>query len=139
MGWGVVYYETTDEVVPAREFLLGCPKNIRASILATLEAVRAAPPPAFSGGGKWEAMKGDMAGFYEVRETGPGREQFRLFCILDNADEKGLEKRGFAVPQIAVIDGMRKPIRTVFKTKDYRKVRERGDDDRATFPRRIAK
>jgi len=30
-----------------------------------------APPPRFSGGGKWEAMHGDMAGYYEVRATGP--------------------------------------------------------------------
>lgn len=42
---------------------------------AVLEAVRAAPPPAFSGGGKREAMHGTMAGYYEIRVTGPGRRQ----------------------------------------------------------------
>jgi hypothetical protein len=26
-----------------------------------------------------------MRGYYEVRAQGPGREQFRLFCILENA------------------------------------------------------
>jgi hypothetical protein len=41
-----------------------------------LDAVAAAPPPAFSGGGKWEAMRGKMAGYYEVRAIGPGREHF---------------------------------------------------------------
>jgi hypothetical protein len=39
-------------------------------IQAVLEAVAAAPPPSFSGGGKWEAMHEDMAGFYEVRVQG---------------------------------------------------------------------
>jgi len=31
-----------------------------------LEAVTTAPPPSFSGGGKWEAMHDDMAGYFEV-------------------------------------------------------------------------
>jgi hypothetical protein len=31
-------------------------------MLAVLEAVRAAPPPQFSGGGKWKAMHGSMGG-----------------------------------------------------------------------------
>jgi hypothetical protein len=29
-------------------------------------------------------MHGDMGGYYEIRVTGPGREQFRLFCMLEN-------------------------------------------------------
>jgi hypothetical protein len=40
-----------------------------ATIVAVLEAVRAAPPPAFSGGGKWEAMHAS-SGFYEIRVIG---------------------------------------------------------------------
>lgn len=51
-------------------------------MLAVLDAVAEAPPQ-FSGGGKWEAMRGTMGGYYEVRSTGPNREQFRLFCILE--------------------------------------------------------
>ena len=47
---------------------------------------RQAPPPQYSGGGKWEAMHGSMGGYYEVRATGPQREQFRLFCVLENAE-----------------------------------------------------
>jgi Txe/YoeB family toxin of Txe-Axe toxin-antitoxin module len=70
--------------VPAHEFLLGCPTGTRAKLLAVLEVVRAAPPPAFSGGGKWEAMHGKMSGYYEIRTTGPGRRHYRLYCILDN-------------------------------------------------------
>jgi len=35
----------------------------------------------------WEAMHGEMGGFYEVRTQGPNREQFRLFCLLENGTE----------------------------------------------------
>ena len=57
---------------------------IRAQFVAVLDVVAAAPPPRFSGGGLWEAMHGDMSGWYEIRVTGPRREQFRLFCLLEN-------------------------------------------------------
>jgi hypothetical protein len=42
--------------VPALEFLDGCPCTIDAQFTAVLDAVAAAPPPRFSGGGKWEAI-----------------------------------------------------------------------------------
>ncbi len=75
--------------VPTVDFLDGLPDKIAAEIQAVLEAVAAAPPPAFSGGGKWEAMHDDMAGFYEVRFQGGGANH-RLFCLLDrNADDLG--------------------------------------------------
>lgn len=51
--------------------------EVEATILAVLEAVRQAPPPRFSGGGKWEAMHGTMGGYYEIRVTGPARAQYR--------------------------------------------------------------
>lgn len=53
-------------------------------MLAVLEAVRAAPPPQFSGGGKWEAMRGGIGGYHEIRATGRGRTHHRLFCKRDN-------------------------------------------------------
>lgn len=77
MPWGVVYYRTADGRVPADEFLDRCPDKVEATILAVLEAVRRAPPPAFSGGGKWEALHGTMGGYYEIRVTGPGRRHGR--------------------------------------------------------------
>lgn len=140
MGWGIVYYEAADGSVPAERFLSACPTKIEARILAVLEVVRDAPPPAFSGGGMWEAMHGSMNGYYEIRVTGPGRVQYRLFCMLDNAEtEEELARRGFSDPQIAVINGMSKPIREVFSDGEYRKhVRALGEDYRQQFPRRIA-
>jgi hypothetical protein len=139
MEWGVVYYRAPDGSIPAEKFLDSCPTKVEATILAVLEAVRRAPPPQFSGGGKWEAMHGAMGGYYEIRVTGPGRTHYRLFCILDNGSEEELAARGFDRPQIVVLNGMVKQHRTEFSDREYRKrVRDLGDDYSATVPRRIA-
>ena len=60
--WAVIYYMAPDGSVPALKFLDGCPGKIDAEFTAVLDAVAAAPPPRFSGGGKWEAMHGSMNG-----------------------------------------------------------------------------
>jgi len=139
VSWGVVYYRTRAGVVPAHEFLLACPTGVRAKLLAVIEVVRAAPPPAFSGGGKWEAMHAKMSGYYEIRCTGPGRRHYRLYCILDNGTSKELAERGFDGPQIAVVNGLVKPNATLFTDAEYaRHVRKLGDEYRATLPRPIA-
>jgi hypothetical protein len=138
VAWEIIFYATADGSVPGAEFLDGCPPKVRGTILAVLDAVAAAPPPAFSGGGKWEAMHGDMGGYYEIRITGPGREQFRLFCLLENADQGTLIARGLRGPAIAVITGMRKKTGTVFSERDYAKVRRLGTDHARQTPRRVA-
>lgn len=139
MTWNIVFYETAQSTVPGADFLDDCPAKVRGTILAVLDAVASAPPPAFSGGGKWEAMHSAMGGYYEIRVTGPGREQFRLFCLLENADARTLAARGLSAPAIAVITGMRKKSGTVFSERDYANVREFGEDHLAQTPRRIAK
>lgn len=138
MKWGVVYYETSDGRVPSEQFLDSCPAKIDARFAAVLEAVRKAPPPQFSGGGYWEAMHGDMGGYYEIRLTGPGRCQHRLFCILDNGSPEQLRDRGFEQPQIAVLTGMTKSSGTKFSSRDYAEVRRLGKVYLEQFPRRIA-
>jgi hypothetical protein len=137
MAWDVIFYATAEGSVPGADFLDDCPAKVRGTILAVLDAVAAAPPPAFSGGGKWEAMHGDMGGYYEIRVTGPGREQFRLFCMLENADERTLTARGLRGPAITVITGMHKKIGTVFSDLDYAKVRRLGSEHLERTPRRI--
>ncbi len=107
--------------------------------MATLDAVAEAPPPRFSGGGQWEAMHGEMGGYFEVRAQGPNREQFRLFCILENAEPAELTKRGLPRPAIAVVTGMRKAWMTTFTDADYRRVRALGAGYLGSSPRRIAK
>src|SRR5665213_1325323 len=138
MAWDIVFFVTAQESVPGADFLDSCPPKVRGTILAVLDAVAAAPPPSFAGGGKWEAMHGNMGGYYEIRVTGPGREQFRLFCLLENADEHTLNARGLRGPAIAVITGMRKKTGTVFSERDYAKVRQLGSEHTAQTPRRIA-
>ncbi len=123
---------------PALDYLSTAPMTVVAEFHAILEAVAAAPPPSFSGGGKWEAMHGDMGGYFEGRSQGAKREQFRLFCIVENADADELRRRGLARPAIAVITGMRKPWMTAFSAQDYDHVRALGNDYLGTVPRRVA-
>jgi hypothetical protein len=89
-------------------------------------------------GGYWEAMHGDMGGYHEIRLTGPGRRQYRLFCILDNGCPKELRERGFKQPQIAVITGLVKDSGKKFSDRDYAKVRKLGCEYLTELPRRIA-
>ena len=139
MDWGVAYFKSAGGEIPAEQFLEACPTKVEATMLAVLEAVRAAPPPAFSGGGKWEAMHGEMGGYYEIRVTGPGRHQYRLFCLLDNGSRNELAERGFDRPHIVVLNGMVKPSGKVFSDGDYRKnVRKPGAHYLSTLPRPVA-
>lgn len=138
LPWSVIYYRKSDGAAPALEFLEECPGKIDAEFAAVLDAVAAAPPPRFSGGGKWEAMHGTMGGWHEIRLTGPGREQFRLFCLLENGSREQLARRGLRRPAIAVITGMRKPWRTTFSERDYQRVRAIGEEHQQNYPRRLA-
>jgi hypothetical protein len=138
LPWSVAYYLAAGGSTPALDFLDGCPLVIQARFASVLDAVAAAPPPRFSGGGLWEAMHGAMSGWYEIRLTGPRREQFRLFCLLESGTTKELAKRGLRRPAIAVVTGMRKPWRTTFSEREYHDVRVLGEDHRQAFPRRLA-
>jgi Txe/YoeB family toxin of Txe-Axe toxin-antitoxin module len=120
--------------VPAHEFLLANAR-IAPRMLAVVRAVAAAPPPAFSGGGKWEAMHGDMAGIYEVRVDGPGRRHYRLFCVLER-DGAAL---GLGGPSVVLLTGMVKEFRTTFSARDYEKVRRLGTEYWSRSPRSVAR
>lgn len=122
-----------DQSVPAQAFLDSCPDKVSAMMVTVLQAVAAAPPPAFSGGGKWEAMHDEMAGFYEVRVDGPKREHFRLFCVL----ERDGEKLGLRGPSIVAIDGRSKPFKTTLSKADYAAVKKLGDEYRGRTPRSV--
>lgn len=120
-GWRIHFFQPHEaddpaRTVPAVEFLDALPTKVAAEIHAVLDAVAAAPPPAFSGGGKWQAMHGDMAGFFEIRVQGAGRNH-RLFCVLerDAADLGG--------SSIVCISGLSKPPRSAATASDYAKAR----------------
>jgi hypothetical protein len=120
-----------DQVTPGREALESYPASVRAKLRARLVAVAVAPPKRFAGGGYWEAMKGDMTGWFELRADGPGRHHYRLFCLLD------YEAKGHEKPLLVVIDGRDKPFRTVLSEKDYADVRALGDEYRKRNPRSV--
>ena len=84
-------------------------------------------------------MHGSMGGYYEIRGTGPGRQHYRLFCVLDDGTPEELAERGFDRPQIAVINGLVKANATLFTDREYEKhVRHLGERYLATVPRPIA-
>jgi Txe/YoeB family toxin of Txe-Axe toxin-antitoxin module len=121
------------QAVPAQNFLLACPEKVRAMILAVVNAVAEAPPPQFSGGGKWEAMHGEMAGYYEIRVDGPGRHHYRLFCLLER-DGRAV---GLGGPSLVLICGRDKPFRTVLSAPDYGEVRRLGSEFLGRDPRSV--
>jgi hypothetical protein len=101
-------------------------------MLAVLEAVAEAPPKRFAGGGHWEAMRGSMTGWHEVRVDGSKpRRHYRLFCRLDT------EARERNRPILAVITGMSKAVRTTFSEAVYARVRELGDEYLSRNPRSV--
>jgi hypothetical protein len=120
--------------VPALEFLRGCPTKVEAMMVAVVKAVAEAPPPAFSGGGKWEAMHGEMGGFYEVRVDGPKRHHYRLFCLL----ERDGAKVGLGGASLVLIAGKTKPFMTVLSKADYAEVRALGAEFQKRTPRSVS-
>jgi hypothetical protein len=134
----VVYFkrhpdDDPNESVPGREFLSKvCPPAVRATMRAALAAVASAPPKRFAGGGYWEAMSGEMTGWYEVRKDGPKRHHYRLFCLLD------YEAQGQDKPLLVVVDGRDKPFRTELSRTDYAAVTALGEEYLRRNPRSLA-
>ncbi len=121
--WRDGFFVTVDGTKPAREWLRDLPAKPAAEVIAVVKAVRDAPPPAFAGGGKWEAMHGEMAGVYEVR-CRQGGQLHRLFCLLDRTHPDG--------PALVMLDGDSKSNRTAMPASVYRRVRERRDTYQAS-------
>lgn len=110
-----------NEPTPGQDFLNEiCPEGVRRTFRAVLIAVAKAPPKRFAGGGYWEAMHGEMSGWYEVRVNGPKRRHYRLFCLLDY-DHPHEPK-----PLLVVVTGLSKLFKTQFNDADYAKVRKLG-------------
>jgi Txe/YoeB family toxin of Txe-Axe toxin-antitoxin module len=114
--WRIHFFLRSNGSVPSVSFLDELPTKVAAEIQAVLEAVATAPPPAFSGGGKWEAMHGDMHGIYEVRVR-QGRRLFRLFCLLQR------EAADLGGPSIVCLGGLCKPTGTTADERDYERIR----------------
>jgi hypothetical protein len=135
-GWDVKVFQRhrdddQGESCPTEAFLLACPPSVREDLIEIVDAVAAAPPPQFTGGGMWEAMHGSMSGFYEARARGPDRHLYRLFCILER------DAPGLYGPSIIVIGGLSKRVGTAFTDADYGQIRRLGDEYRRRSPRNI--
>ncbi|QQD76283.1 hypothetical protein I8920_00420 [Curtobacterium sp. YC1] len=125
-----------NELAPGMAELESWPKSVRSKVTAVIAAVAGAPPMRFSGGGYWEAMKGDMKGWFEVRVDGPNREHFRLFCLLDY---EAVDDNGDPVgkPYLTIIDGRRKAFKTTISAAEYAKVSALGDEYKRRNPRSV--
>jgi hypothetical protein len=135
--WLVHYFQRHRQddaarAVPAREFLGACPAEVRAHLVAVVKAVAESPPPRFGGGLQWQAMHGDMKGWFEARDR-HGQWLYRLFCLL----ERDGAAVGLGGPAVVLITGMRKANETAFSARDYARVRKLGDEYRARIPRNV--
>ena len=89
----------------------------------------------FAGGGQWEAMHGDMTGYFEARVTSKtpnGKWHFRLFCLLD------YDETGTTLALLTVIDGAAKPYQTTLPDSRYAGISELGNEYLARNPRSLA-
>jgi hypothetical protein len=106
-------------------------------VFAVPETAGAAVRARSAGGGYWEAMHGDMAGWFEVRVDGPkprggkGRHHYRLYCLLDY-DAKEVDK-----PLLVIVAGLDKPFRTKLSATDYARVSRLGEEFLARNPRSL--
>jgi len=117
-------------LTPARDFMNNdCPPAVRSKLQNILVAVAKAPPKKFVGGGAWEAMSGEMSGWFEARADGPGRSHYRLFCRID------LEAIGEARPLLVLVTGLKKRFMTTFSSSDYAKIKALGIEYFSRNPR----
>jgi hypothetical protein len=139
-AWSIYFFQRhaaddSARSVPARRFLDECSVAIRAKMIAVVKAVADSPPPSWSGGGYWEAMHGEMTGYYEVRLDEGRRFHHRLFCLLER--DGAHPSLGLGAPSIILIDGRTKKFGTLLATREYRKVRALGDEYRGRKPRSV--
>ncbi|QDQ99210.1 hypothetical protein FO059_09435 [Tomitella fengzijianii] len=132
----IVYFkphagDDPEQAEPGLDALRSWPPSVRAKTNAVLIAVATAPPKRFAGGRYWEAMKGTMRGWFEVRIDGPKRHHYRLFCLLD------YEAKGHDKGLLVVVDGHDKPFRTTLSDADYAAVRTLGHEYCNRNPRSI--
>src|SRR5450756_58575 len=77
MPWTVRFFrrhrdDDPAESFPGLVFLASSPDKVRRTLLSILQAVATAPPPSFSGGGMWEAMHGETAGYFRSSRSRSG-------------------------------------------------------------------
>ena len=134
-AWDPQFFKRTDPkadpAVPARAWLGAVPDAVEAEIMATIDAVAQGPPPQFRGGLRYQAMHGDMTGWFEVR-TKHRKRLYRLFCLQDR------KAPGLPRPALVLVTGGDKPNVSAFAEAFYRKVRALGEEYLSSNPRSVA-
>jgi hypothetical protein len=135
--WGIEYFlrhhdDDRSRSVPAREYLNSCPPAARARLVAIATSVAEGPPPQFSGGGMFEAMRGNMRGIHEIRIRNQKR-LYRLFVVLDR-NGPGLDG-----PSMVLITGADKANETAFSAAELAVVRRLADEYASRTPRSIVR
>jgi hypothetical protein len=120
-----------DPAVPALAWLESVPDAVEAEIMATIDAVAEGPPPHFRGGLRYQAMHGDMTGWFEVR-TKHRKRLYRLFCLQDR------KAPGLPRPALVLITGGDKANESAFSRAYYPKVRALGEEYLSSNPRSVA-
>jgi hypothetical protein len=121
--------------VPWKAEIATWPKQARARIRSIITTVAAAPPTRFSGGGMWEAMRGEMGGFCEAR-CRYGGKLYRAFCILDpDPVMEAASGRHHGKNVLVIISAGCKKNKTAFKENFYNEVRGLRDEYLRRTPR----
>jgi len=128
----IVYFAgpMTGNMPTPREFFTALPTKVQAKLTSILVAVATAPPGRFAGGGYWEAMHGQMRGFYEIRADFQ-KMHYRLICLLD------YESNDSSRPLLVIVAGLSKTIGTTIKSEVYAAVKSSGLKYLSTNPRAI--
>lgn len=128
----VVYFAgpMTGNMPTPKEFFNALPVKVQAKLTSILVAVATAPPGRFAGGGYWEAMHGQMRGFYEIRADFQ-KMHYRLICLLD------YEALGSSWPLLVIVAGLSKSIGTTIKPEVYADVKSAGLKYLSANPRAI--
>ena len=121
----------TDPLVPALAWLESVPDEVAAEVMATIDAVAQGPPPQFRGGLRYQAMHGEMTGWFEVR-TKHRKRLYRLFCLQDRTAP------GLPRPALVLVTGGDKPNESAFSKAFYRRVRALGEEYLSSNPRSVA-
>lgn len=142
LPWAAAFFKTVPgepraEEVPARHWLLTeIPRPARIFLVAVIDSVVLAPPPAFPASHLWHAMTDDMAGIHEARDAHEDclyRCLYRLFCVVDRkATRNGIDR-----PLVTLLGGGIKPVRAAMSRAVYQLVREYRDAYLASNPRQI--
>lgn len=100
-------------------------------VMATIDAVAQGPPPQFRGGLRYQAMHGDMTGWFEIR-TKHRKRLYRLFCLQDR------KAPGLSRPALVLITVGDKPNESAFSRSSYTEVRALGEEHLSSNPRSVA-